>query len=136
MRLQPIYTNRQRKNYLLYDLSVNPSIDLALVQRLQDQLREIEKGRIEGEFHDSTGAIVSGQTIIHQLLSEAHEIVGELLVFQDVGDTSELSDMMRDLASKESLVGYLQSVAKESRKVSLPTVHFLQDSLGSCLAMI
>ena len=114
------------------------SIDLALVQKLQDQLREIEAGRIDGKFLDSTGAIVSGQTIIHQLLSEAHEVVGELLIFQEVDDTrnaSPLAEIMGDLietarAAKESLLEYVQSMTKEARKVSLPTVHFLQDSLG------
>ena len=119
-------------------MGIPPTIDLALVQKLQNQLREIEKGRIDGKFLDSTGAVVSGQTIIHHLLSEAHQVVGELLIFQELADsrdTSPLSEMMGDLvdtarSTKESLLGYAQSVTKEARKVSLPTVHFLQDSLG------
>jgi hypothetical protein len=40
------------------------------------------------------------------------------------------------LVTKDTLVGYLQSVTEESRKVSLPTVHFLQDSLGSYHAIL
>jgi hypothetical protein len=95
-----VLNNRQRKTYLFYDLedlSDTPSIDIALVQRLHDQLREIEKGRVDRKFLDSTGAIVTGQTILNQLLSEAHEIVNGMLAFQEAADTSQLSELMVDL---------------------------------------
>lgn len=33
--------------------------------------------------------------------------------------------------TKETVVHYVQNTAETARKVSLPTIHFLQDSLGA-----
>jgi hypothetical protein len=111
---------------------------------LQDQLGEIEQGRTDGKFLDVDGQIARGQAILNQLLrfvsyllmlSDAHDIVTELVIYQEGKEAHPLSERMQELVSqagetKDSLIHHIADTALEARKVSLSTIHYLKDSLG------
>jgi hypothetical protein len=52
----------------LQDLGLANTIDPVQIQKLQDQLGEIEQGRVDGKFLDAQGQIAPGQAILNQLL--------------------------------------------------------------------
>jgi hypothetical protein len=126
--------------------SLENAVDAILIQKLQDQLGDIEQGRVDGKFYDDQGQIAPGQAILNQLLrypwrltrSDAHDIVSEILIFQEAEESQEsipLSERLCDLIeqareTKEILVHYIAETAQEARRVSLSTIHALKNSLG------
>jgi hypothetical protein len=116
------------------------------IQELQDQLGEIEQGRVDGKFLDDQNHIAPGQAILNQLLrytlflkiSDAHDLVTEMLVFQESEESRDahpLSDRLYDLVdqaqeTKKALIHYVAETTEEARRFSLSTVHALKNSLG------
>jgi hypothetical protein len=130
-------------------LGVTPVIDGALLQKLRDQLSEVERDSAVV----AQGVPIPVQAILVKTIKEAHEIVTELRVFQELAespDSTPLTDILNDLIghardTKETLLAYMESVAIEAKKVlsfislfkvSLPTVHYLFDSLAEGITYV
>jgi len=114
------------------------------IRILQEQLLEIEAQEKDGNFLDENGSIAEGQAILRELLEEGFDLVHDCLI-EIENQNNKSTDLIAEAVTQARYVAdsivtqasvISKELAKETRNVSLNTLHTLQSTLSEGSLML